>query len=99
MTGTAPAFYRIPVTPALLEAIEDGYYPSEETVVLRFVPRVPIQENYHDGMLSLDNRRVILQSLEAFKEITCVRPLWPYFKFLPHINPEMNFVWRSPFNE
>jgi len=69
MTGTGPAFYRIPVTPALLQAIEDGYYPSEETVALCFVPRVPIQENYLHGMLSLDNRRIILQSLEAFKAL------------------------------
>jgi len=66
MTGTAPAFYRISVTPALLQAIEDGYHPSEETVALRFIPRVPIQENYLHGML---NRRIILQSLEAFNAL------------------------------
>jgi len=77
MTGTAPAFYRIPVTPPLLQALKDGYYPDEETVVLRFVPRVPIQERYLDGMLSLENRRIIFQSLEAFKAvITGVRPLF-----------------------
>jgi len=98
MMGTAPAFYRIPVTPALFQAIEGGYYPSEETVVLRFVPRVPSQESYLDGMLSLDNRRIILQSLEAFKAlITRVCPLFspssPDLIFLPHMNPEMNFVW------
>jgi len=96
MTGTAPAFYRIPVTPALLQAIEEGYYPTEETVALRFVPRIPVQESYHDGMLSLDNRRIIFQSLEAFRAIiACVRPL--IFLVMPvsqiSINPEMNSVW------
>ena len=98
MMGSAPAFYRIPVTPALLQAIEGGYYPSEETVALRFVPRIPSQESYLDGMLSLDNRRIILQSLEAFKALIArVCPPFPfsspYVTFLPHMNPEMNFVW------
>ena len=88
MTGTAPAFYRISVTPALLQAIEDGYHPSEETVALRFVPRVPIQENYLHGMLSLDNRRIILQSLEAFNALIAhVGPLVSHLIAISQISP------------
>ena len=93
MMGTVPAFYLIPVTPRWIQ-----YYPSEETVALRFVPRVPIQENYPDGMLSFGNRRIILQSLEAFKALIAhvCSPFprsSPYLKFLLHMNPENNFVW------
>ena len=87
MTGTAPAFYRIPVTPPLLQALKGGYYPDAETVALRFVPRVPIQERYLDGMLSLENRRIIFQSLEAFKAVvTGVRPLFSILPKISHIS-------------
>ncbi|PPR05272.1 hypothetical protein CVT26_011437 [Gymnopilus dilepis] len=34
MAGSAPIFYRIPVTVALLDALVTGTYPAEETVVL-----------------------------------------------------------------
>jgi len=68
MHGTAPVFYRIPVSPQLLEALATSTYPKEETVVLRFIPPVANPETYFsDGIRPLDNRRIILQCFEAFK--------------------------------
>ena len=68
MIGTAPIFYRIPVTTALLQALATASYPQEETTVLRYIPPVLNQPRYRiDGMRTLDNRRIILQCFEAFK--------------------------------
>ncbi|KAF8808453.1 hypothetical protein BYT27DRAFT_7137408 [Phlegmacium glaucopus] len=68
MIGTAPIFYRIPVTTALLQALATASYPQEETTVLKFIPPVPNQHRYRiDGMRPLDNRHIILQCFEAFK--------------------------------
>jgi len=74
MIGTAPIFYRIPVTTALLEELATASYPKEETTVLRYIPPVPHQHRYrNDGMRPLDNRRIILQCFEAFKvAIVCL---------------------------
>ncbi|CAA7268341.1 unnamed protein product [Cyclocybe aegerita] len=70
MIGTAPIFYRIPVTTMLLEALATATYPRGETTVLRFIPPVPTQERYrNDGMHPLVNRRTILQCFEAFKAV------------------------------
>ena len=70
MIGTAPIFYRIPVTMALLQAAATASYPYEETIVLRYIPPVPHQHRYRsDGMGPLDNRRIILQCFEAFKAV------------------------------
>jgi len=70
MIGTAPIFYRIPVTTALLRALSTASYPQEETTVLKFIPLVPNQHRYRiDGMRPLDNRRIILQCFEAFKAV------------------------------
>jgi len=70
MTGTAPIFYRILVTGALLQALATAQYPDEETVVLRFIPPVPNPGRYRlDGMRPLENRRIILQYFEAFKAV------------------------------
>jgi hypothetical protein len=41
MVGSAPIFYRIPVTTTLLNALMTATYPAEETVVLRYIPPVP----------------------------------------------------------
>lgn len=68
MVGTAPVFYRIPVSPLLLEALVTSAYPKEEAIVLRFVPPVANKETYFsEGMRPLINRRIVLQCFEAFK--------------------------------
>ena len=69
MVGSAPYFYRVRVTEALLTS-----YPSEETVVLRFIPPVPDMDLYaSEGMRPLRNRSVVFQCFEAFKA-ALVRP-------------------------
>ena len=68
MIGTAPIFYRIPVSTQLLDALVTSTYPKEETVVFRFTPPVADEGAYFsEGMRPLDNRRVVLQCFEAFK--------------------------------
>ena len=41
MMGISPISYRIPITQALLEAVETGSYPTNPTIVQRLVPPVP----------------------------------------------------------
>ena len=65
MDGTMPTFYKIPVTPELVRAVESGEHPEEETVVYAYRPEVPIPE---EGMRSLDNRYIILFCFEAFRK-------------------------------
>ena len=74
MVGSAPIFYRIPVTTALLDALTSATYPAEETIVLRYVPPVPNHFTYSKvGMRPLVNRRIVLQCFEAFKALlVCV---------------------------
>ena len=70
MRRTAPIFYRVHVTTALVDALAAATYPQEETVVLRFIPPVPNQELYRtEGMHPLANRRCVFQCLEAFKAV------------------------------
>ena len=71
MVGSAPVFYRIPVTTALLQAVSAAQYPEEETIVLRYIPPVPDQVAYITavGMRPLVNRRIVLQCFEAFKAL------------------------------
>jgi hypothetical protein len=83
MIGTAPIFYRIFVTTALLQALATASYPQEETIVLKFIPPVPNQNRYRiDGMRPFDNRHIILQCFEAFKAVI-VRLFCPCPKILP----------------
>ena len=69
MTGTAPTFYKVYVTSALVEAIEGAQYPEHVTIVHRLIPPVqqPAELEFH-GMRPLDNRRVVLSCFEAFKQ-------------------------------
>jgi hypothetical protein len=70
MKRTAPIFYRIHVTTALVDALAASNYPQEETMVLRFIPPVPNQQLYStEGMHPLANRRSVFQCLEAFKAV------------------------------
>jgi hypothetical protein len=65
LVGTFPVFYLVPVTEELNRGVEGGQYPGIETVVLKHAPRVP--GRISDGMKPVENRRKILQCLEAFK--------------------------------
>ena len=70
MRRTAPIFYRVHVTTALVDALAAATYPQEETMVLRFIPPVPNQELYRtEGMHPLANRRCVFQCLEALKPV------------------------------
>jgi hypothetical protein len=68
MKRTAPIFYRVHVTTALVDALATSAYPQEETLVLRFIPPVPNQQLYSaEGMHPLANRRSVFQCLECLE--------------------------------
>ena len=67
--GTAPTFFKISITSALVKAVETGIYPSQDTIVHRLVPPVPRPHLLEEhGMKPLDNRAIILGCFEAFKQ-------------------------------
>ncbi|TFK45692.1 hypothetical protein OE88DRAFT_1688800, partial [Heliocybe sulcata] len=69
ITGTMPTFYKVPVTPDLVRAVQFGEYPTQETVVCAHVPALPRPaKRYSEGMKVLDNRRILLGCYEAFKQ-------------------------------
>jgi len=69
MLGTAPSFFKIPVTQELISAVELGEYPSTPTVVTMHVPDIPRPScRVAEGMMPLDNRQVIFACFEAFKQ-------------------------------
>ncbi|KAJ6609533.1 hypothetical protein B0H10DRAFT_2193828 [Mycena sp. CBHHK59/15] len=69
MIGTAPTFYQIPVSEALVEAVGRGQYPPAATVVRKLVPPVHnLRDHLYDGMVPLANRQIILQCLGAFRQ-------------------------------
>ncbi|KAF7441089.1 hypothetical protein PC9H_001438 [Pleurotus ostreatus] len=78
MVGTSPIFYRTTVTRSLLNNLSSLQYPSEETIVLRFVPPVANPRLYSRvGMTTVENRRIVLQCFEAFKPLLVrSRPLF-----------------------
>jgi hypothetical protein len=65
MDGTMPTFYKIPITPGLISAIEYGKRPEEETVVHRYRPEVSRLE---EGIRPLDSRYIIFSCFAAFKK-------------------------------
>ncbi|KAK6967040.1 hypothetical protein R3P38DRAFT_2753981 [Favolaschia claudopus] len=69
MKGTAPIFFKIPMTQELSAAVMGGRYPIVETVVQALLP--PIERpssRLVEGMLPLDNRLRLLSCYEAFKQ-------------------------------
>ena len=69
MKGTAPIFYKIPVTAALAGSVASRVYPQVETIVHAHVPNVPRpNRRWSEGMKPLDNRKVILSCYEAFRQ-------------------------------
>ncbi|KAF8332395.1 uncharacterized protein EI90DRAFT_3055506 [Cantharellus anzutake] len=70
MMGTAPTFYKIPVTNDLQQHVAQGTYPPNPTCVMFCQPPVPRPaRRYSEGMKPLDNRCQILSCYEAFKTI------------------------------
>jgi hypothetical protein len=69
MVGTAPTFYKIPVTEELLTSLATSQYPPQATIVEKFFPPVPsLARLSNDGMRPLANRRIIFQCFEALKQ-------------------------------
>jgi hypothetical protein len=67
MDGFLPVFYKIPVTLKLVAAVEEGRYPDETTVVEKLYP--PGHGSFKPGgIVAHENRKVIFQCLEAFKQ-------------------------------
>ncbi|KIL62419.1 hypothetical protein M378DRAFT_165789 [Amanita muscaria Koide BX008] len=69
MVGTAPTFYKVYITTALVYAVETGEYPAQATTVHKLIPPVqyPCDLQRH-GMRPLSNRAIILSCFEAFKQ-------------------------------
>ena len=68
MIGTAPIFYKIPVTKGLADAVTYGAFPPSPTVVHFHVPAVPRpHRRLSEGMKPLDSRHIVLCCYEAFK--------------------------------
>jgi hypothetical protein len=69
MIGTYQTFFKIPVTPELIQAVQKGQYPATPTVVTMHRPDIPRPAHrLGEGMRPLDNRRNILACFEAFKQ-------------------------------
>lgn len=67
----------ITIESELALAVEGGVYPENVTIVRKFVPPVLDLPNYAtQGMVPLQNRRVLFRCFEAFKIF--VRSLAPY---------------------
>ncbi|KAH7903507.1 hypothetical protein BJ138DRAFT_1168049 [Hygrophoropsis aurantiaca] len=69
MTGTSPIFLKIPVTTQLDKCVQCAKYPPTPTVVLAHEPEIPRPARREvEGMRPLDNRRIMLQCYEAFRQ-------------------------------
>ncbi|KAG2115510.1 hypothetical protein DEU56DRAFT_175021 [Suillus clintonianus] len=65
MVGTRPAFYLVPVTKALNEAVVSGQFPSDRTEVLK----CEVQSDHNGGLEAPEYRGVALQYFVAFKSL------------------------------
>lgn len=69
MFGSAPTFYKIPVTSELTRAIANGQFPQHETVISMHIPAVQrYNQRLQEGLDPLDNRRPTFRCFEAFKK-------------------------------
>lgn len=67
--GTAPTFFKIPLTPDLVQAVVTGEPPTRDTVLDVFEPRLPHpSETSAEAMWPLENRRAVLQCFEVLKK-------------------------------
>lgn len=65
MIGTAPVFYRILITQSLSENL---HRPGQTLVVKKLIPPVPDMGRYIvDGMVPLENRKIVFKCWELFK--------------------------------
>ncbi len=67
MDRTFPKFYKIEVTEELNRAVRHGLRPATTTIVYRHTPQVPGE--IIEGMVTLDNRKILVRCFEAFKQI------------------------------
>ena len=73
----SPTFYKISVSQELNQAVKDGTYPQEETIVEQFVPHVPRLETFDDeGMRDVRNREYLFRCFEACRHlvVSCMIP-------------------------
>lgn len=69
MAGTLPVFYKVPVTMELAQAVQSGTRPNTPTHVLAHIPSIPrAVSRFSEAMIPLDNRRVLMECFEAFKQ-------------------------------
>ncbi|KAJ7758092.1 hypothetical protein DFH07DRAFT_884698 [Mycena maculata] len=69
MKGSAPTFFKVPVSQELVTAVMGGVYPAAETIVYAHLPPIPRPvERWNEGMKPLDNRLIIMSCYEAFKQ-------------------------------
>ncbi|KAK7688336.1 hypothetical protein QCA50_008708 [Cerrena zonata] len=69
MYGSAPTFYKIPVTSELTKAIAAGEFPQHETIIPMHIPVVPRRDRrLQEGMDPLENRRPTFRCFEALKK-------------------------------
>ncbi|KAJ7019067.1 hypothetical protein C8F04DRAFT_1214417 [Mycena alexandri] len=69
MKGSAPIFFKVPVSKELVAAVIGGVYPATETIVYAHLPLIPRPvEHWNEGMKPLDNRLIIMSCYEAFKQ-------------------------------
>lgn len=69
MVGTAPIFFKVPVTEELSDCVRHGKYPATPTVVACHFPDIPRPDcRFDEGMKPLDNRLPILKCYEAFRK-------------------------------
>jgi len=79
MSGTAPTFYRIPVTEELVDTISCAQHPPNQIVVNKLVPPMPHLHSYmSDGIIPLENRCIVIQCLEAFKRVRVLKWSFKY---------------------
>ena len=88
ISGLAIVFYKIPISPELLTAIEKGTAPEKSTTVYRFVPRTP------GSVESVKDWETVFQSLTAFKKL--LDSARPQCTFLD--NPDDTKVGRIKFS-
>jgi hypothetical protein len=70
MNATAPAFYKIPVSKQLADAVRRGEYPDSPTKVTTHIPQGPRpSRRSNEGMLKLDNRHIFIACFEALKAL------------------------------
>ncbi|KAJ7731820.1 hypothetical protein DFH07DRAFT_847003 [Mycena maculata] len=69
MQGSAPTFFKVPVSQELVEAVMGGVYPATETIVYAHLPTIPRPaERWNEGMTPVDNRLIIMSCYEVFKQ-------------------------------